>query len=62
MSQADTVRKDMNPETVRMWIFTHDGLTKQALAFAKMHGILWSSRKEFDELLVHLGLRALPEL
>ncbi len=62
VSQADTVWKDMNPKTVRMWIFAHDGLTKQALAFAKKHDILWSSRKEFDKLLVHLGLRPLPDL
>ncbi|MCP4104832.1 MAG: hypothetical protein GY749_04735 [Desulfobacteraceae bacterium] len=62
ISQADTVRKDMKPEVVRMWIFAHEGLTKDALAFAKKHGILWSSRKEFDELLTHLGLRPLPDL
>ncbi|MCP4352823.1 MAG: hypothetical protein GY795_45815 [Desulfobacterales bacterium] len=62
VSQADTVRKDMNPKVIQMWIFAHDGLTKQALAFAKKQGILWSSRKEFDALLVHLGLRPLPEL
>ncbi|MDM8552365.1 hypothetical protein QUF72_19930 [Desulfobacterales bacterium HSG2] len=60
VSQAETVRRDMNSEVV-MWIFAHDGLTKQSLAFAKRHGILWSSRKEFDELLVHLGLRPLPD-
>ncbi|MCP4104716.1 MAG: hypothetical protein GY749_04135 [Desulfobacteraceae bacterium] len=62
VSQADTVQKDMDPKRVCMWIFAHDGLTKQATAFAKKHGILWSSRKEFDKLLVHLGLRPLPEL
>jgi len=62
VSQADTVRKDMNPRVIRMWIFAHEGLTKDALAYAEKHGILWSSRKEFDELLVHLGLRPLPEL
>jgi len=62
VSQADTVRKDMNPKVIRMWIFAHEGLTKQALAYAEKHGILWSSRKEFDKLLIHLGLRPLPEL
>ncbi len=62
MSQADTVRKDMNPKVIQMWIFAHEGLTKEGLAYAEKHGILWSSRKEFDELLVHLGLRPLPEL
>ncbi len=62
VSQADTVKKDMSPKVLRMWIFAHDGLTKQALAFAKKHKILWSSRKDFDRLLVHLGLRPLPDL
>ena len=52
----------MRPQVVRMWIFAHEGLTRQALAFAKEHGILWSSRKEFDALLTHLGLRMLPDL
>ena len=61
-AQAGTVRKDMDPETVRMWIFAHNGLTGPALGFAKKHGILWSSRREFDELLVYLGLRPLPDL
>ncbi len=62
LSQAELIKKDMNPKKVRMWIFAHEGLTKPALAFAKEHGILWSSRKEFDELLVYLGLRPLPDL
>ncbi len=62
VSQAELVKKDMNPKKIRMWIFAHEGLTKPAMAFAKKHGILWSSRKEFDELLVHLGLRPLPDL
>ncbi len=61
-AQADLVRKDMDPRTLRMWIFAHNGLTGPALKFAKKHGIFWSSRKEFDELLVHLGLRPLPDL
>jgi len=60
--QADAVRRDMNPRVIRMWIFAHEGLTGPALKFAEENGILWSARKEFDELLVHLGLRALPDL
>jgi hypothetical protein len=61
-AQADAVMEDMNPETVRMWLFAHNGLTPKARAFAEKHGILWSSRKEFDELLAYLGLRTLPDL
>ncbi|MCP4105161.1 MAG: hypothetical protein GY749_06440, partial [Desulfobacteraceae bacterium] len=62
MSQADTIKEDIDPQIVRMWIFAHDGLTSEAEAFAKEHGILWSSRKEFDKLLEYLGLRKLPDL
>jgi len=61
-AQGDLIRKDMNPRTVLMWIFAHNGLTGPALKFAEEHGILWSSRREFDELLIYLGLRALPDL
>ncbi|MCP4111519.1 MAG: hypothetical protein GY749_39330 [Desulfobacteraceae bacterium] len=61
ISQADTVREDMDPDVIRMWLFAHEGLTKEAEEFAGKHEILWSSRKEFDELLALLGLRQLPE-
>ncbi|QTA82439.1 restriction endonuclease domain-containing protein [Desulfonema limicola] len=60
--QAETVKQDLDPETVYMWLFAHDGLTKQAQAFAEKHRIFWSKRQEFDELLEHLGLRKLPDL
>ncbi len=62
MGKAVMVREDMEPLEIRMWLFAHDGLTKQAEAFARRHGILWSARKEFDELLVYLGLKPLPGL
>jgi hypothetical protein len=59
--QADTVMREKEPLTVRMWIFAHEGLTDEALAYAKEQGILWSDRRLLDELLLHLGLRALPD-
>jgi len=62
MSQAEIVQKDLDPKIIRKWIFAHDGLTPQAKAFAEKNGIFWTVRKEFDELLVHVGLRPLPEL
>lgn len=43
-------------------LFAHNGLTGSALDFVEKQGILWSSRQEFDELLVYLGLRPLPDL
>lgn len=62
MAQAGVLEEEMKPEIIRIWLFAHNGLTKQAAAFAKKQGILWSSRKEFDDLLEYLGLRKLPEL
>jgi len=62
ISQAEMVQKDMDPISIRLWLFAYKGLTKQARAFAKKHGILWSSLEEFNALLRHLGLRQLPEL
>ncbi len=61
-NQADTVMREKEPLTVRMWIFAHEGLTDEALAYAKEQGILWSDRKQLDELLLHLGLRPLPDV
>ncbi len=60
--QADTVMQTKEPLLVRMWIFAHEGLTDEALEYAKEQGILWSDRKQLDDLLVHLGLRPLPEV
>ncbi len=60
--QGEAVREEMNPNTLRIWIFANDGLTKQAQTYAEKHGIFWSARREFDELLAYIGLRRLPEL
>ncbi|MCP4347266.1 MAG: hypothetical protein GY795_17280 [Desulfobacterales bacterium] len=61
-AQADTVMEDMEPLVIRMWLFAYDGLTEKAKGFAEKNGILWSSLREFDELLEYLGLRKLPKL
>ncbi|MDM8537249.1 hypothetical protein QUF70_10880, partial [Desulfobacterales bacterium HSG17] len=61
-AQAEEVREGKSHRIIRMWIFAHNGLTKQAGVYAEKHGILWSKRQEFDELLEFLGLRKLPDL
>jgi len=61
-NQAQEVREGKSHRIIRMWIFAHNGLTKQAEIFAKKHGIFWSKRQEFDKLLEYLGLRRLPDL
>jgi hypothetical protein len=62
LSQTKIVKEDMDPQTIRLWLFAYSGLTKQAESFAREHKILWSSDQELNELLSHLGLRPLPEL
>ncbi len=62
MAQAEAVKREKKTRLIRMWLFANSGLTAPARKMAEKHGILWSSRKEFDRLLLHLGLRALPDL
>ncbi len=62
LAQGDQVRAERNPRTLRLWLFAYNGLTPKANAFARDHGILWSSKTELNDLLGLLGLRALPEV
>jgi hypothetical protein len=62
MAQAEAVQTDYPRNTVRMWLFAHQGLTREAERLAKQQGILWSNRQQLDELLTYLGLRKLPTL
>ncbi|MBL7063557.1 MAG: hypothetical protein ISS49_05015 [Anaerolineae bacterium] len=60
--QGEIVQEDMDPLTLRLWLFANSGLTPEAKEYAAGRGILWSARPEFDELLAHVGLRQLPRL
>ncbi len=62
VSQADAVMEDKTPDLVKMWLFANNGLTGPAKKFARERGVLWSSRREFNDLLEFLGLRKLPDL
>jgi hypothetical protein len=65
LRQAEILRerKGDDLETLRLWIFAHDGLTRKAeRIWSAEHGILWSSRAELDGLLREVNLRKLPEL
>ncbi len=62
LAQADEVKRVKDPRLIRMWLFSNKGLTAPAKKIAEKNGILWSSREEFDSLLIHLGLRALPDV
>ncbi len=64
LEQAGIVRdrEGETLETLRLWIFTHDGATGPAKELMKQHGILWSTRAELDGLLEAVKLRKLPIL
>ncbi|MCP4757096.1 MAG: hypothetical protein GY866_40045, partial [Proteobacteria bacterium] len=52
LAQAEEMRKEKDSRIIRMWLFSNNGLTTPARKFAEKHGILWSSREEFDRLLL----------
>ncbi len=54
--------EDKTPDLVRMWLFANKGLTGPGKKLAREQGVLWSSRREFNDLLESLGLRKLPVL
>ncbi|MBV7338143.1 hypothetical protein KFU94_59945 [Chloroflexi bacterium TSY] len=62
LEQAAIVQEERDPQSTRMWLFAHEGLTKEAAELAEQEGILWSNREQLDGLLTYLGLRPLPEL
>ena len=62
LRQGAVVREDMDPLTLRLWLFAYHGLTIEATDYAREHGILWSSLAEFDTLLQRVGLQQLPKL
>jgi hypothetical protein len=62
LQQAEIVkqRKGDTLRTLRVWLFAHDGVTKQAEALLQQHQVLWSTRADLDALLEHANLRKLP--
>ncbi len=61
-AQGEQVQAERNPRTLRLWLFAYSGLTPKATAFAREHGILWSTKDDLNELLRLLGLRELPKI
>ncbi len=64
MSKGDLFRRKEGPglKTLRIWFFSYSGFTEEAEEFIKENCILWSSKKELNDLLNYAGLRRLPEL
>ena len=59
-AQGEQVRQNMEVLSLLLWLFSYSGLHGNAETYAKDHGILWSGKAEFDELLELVGLRPLP--
>ncbi|MBL7062707.1 MAG: hypothetical protein ISS49_00680 [Anaerolineae bacterium] len=55
-------RKGKDLETLRLWLFAHDGVTEEAEALMRQHHVLWSTRADLDALLTFVNLRTLPEI
>ena len=64
MNKGDLFRRKEGPglKTLRIWFFSYSGFTEEAEEFIKENGILWSSKKELNDLLNYAGLRWLPEI
>jgi hypothetical protein len=60
--KAKMIQKDRNADLVRVWFFSYDGFTQEALTFMQENQIFWSTQKELNELLDYVHLRRLPKL
>ena len=60
--KAELLHKKEGPglEILRLWFFAHDGFTPEAQDLMAEKGVLWSDRKDLDDLLSHVGLKRLP--
>ncbi|MEI6261881.1 MAG: hypothetical protein WCR46_18520, partial [Deltaproteobacteria bacterium] len=53
MNKGDLFRRKEGPglKTLRIWFFSYSGFTEEAEEFIKENGILWSSKKELNDML-----------
>ncbi len=49
-------------ETLRLWLFAHDGFSKEARELMAEKKVFWSDRKDLNGLLAYAGLKQLPEV
>ncbi len=49
-------------ETLRLWLFAHNGVTEKAADLMRENGVLWSDGADLNNLLEMVGLRRLPDL
>ncbi len=60
LEKAELVKKDRKAELMRIWFFSYEGFTKEALKLMPKQGILWSTKEDLDGLLDYVKLRRLP--
>ena len=62
LEQAQQLLERKELDIIRLWLFAHDGVTKDAENLMQKHNILWSNRTDLDALLTFAKLRTLPKL
>jgi len=62
LAQAEEVRRreEKTLQTLRVWLFAYHGVSKNARALMREHGVLWSTRDDLNALLEIVNLRKLP--
>ncbi|KHD07535.1 hypothetical protein PN36_08590 [Candidatus Thiomargarita nelsonii] len=55
-------KQDRKAELMRVWFFSYEGFTAEALKFMPKQGILWSTKEDLEGLLDYVKLRRLPKL
>ena len=64
LKQAEIVkeRKGDKLKTLRLWLFSYNGVTRDAKILIQQNNILWSTKDDLNQLLEFTHLRKLPEL
>ena len=60
-AQGEQVMIEREPRILRLWVFSCNGLTKEAEEYAQAQGIFWSVKNDLNEIMELLGLRKLPD-
>jgi len=62
LDKAEVVKKDRQAERMRIWFFSYEGFSEEALELMPKQGLLWSTKDDLDGLLDYVKLRRLPKL
>jgi len=62
LDKAEVVKRDRQAERMRIWFFSYEGFSEEALELMPKQGLLWSTKDDLDGLLDYVKLRRLPKL